>query len=326
MKKISVIIPIYNTVEYIKRCLKSVCLQTYTNLEIICIDDGSTDGTEKVVNELAQKDPRIIFIRQKNAGESVARNVGLKYSTGDYIGFVDCDDWIETNMYESLIRMAEKYDADISACSYCKESNSNTQIMTNLYPVPVIFDRDQLLNYVYHRDWYRGVSGYIWCKLFRRDLIIVGNELRHCFDETIHFGGDVLFFAQTACDAKTVTYNPKAYYHYFQRETSTAHTEKISVWNEFLDAYYKVICYLTQQGICNDTLEYVIRFRAYWASKVAEKAIMLKDHENLGLCQRIMFEYQEIYERKNAEYPERIKQYRYLLEYHMEELSCEMEK
>ena len=88
-KKVSVIIPVYNTLNYLNRCLESVVSQTYQNMEIICIDDGSTDGSEKIVDEFAAKDKRIIAIHQKNRGESNARNTGLRTATGDYIGFMD---------------------------------------------------------------------------------------------------------------------------------------------------------------------------------------------------------------------------------------------
>ena len=98
---ISIIIPVYNVAVYLPRCLDSILAQTYKNLEIILVDDGSKDNSGKVCDEYALKDSRIKVIHQKNQGVSVARNAGLRIAKGDYIGFVDSDDYIETNMYEN---------------------------------------------------------------------------------------------------------------------------------------------------------------------------------------------------------------------------------
>ncbi len=101
---VSVIIPIYNILEYLPRCVESVCKQGYRNLEIILVDDGSNDGTEKLCDQLAQKDSRIKVIHKENGGSSSARNCGLKEATGEYVGFVDSDDYIEPTMYELLVK------------------------------------------------------------------------------------------------------------------------------------------------------------------------------------------------------------------------------
>ena len=98
MKRISVIIPVYNQLEFFKNCIKSVCNQTYKELEIICIDDGSTDGVGEYLDIIKKNDNRVVVIHQDNAGESNARNKGLEVAKGDYITFVDCDDWIDEDM------------------------------------------------------------------------------------------------------------------------------------------------------------------------------------------------------------------------------------
>ena len=98
---ISVILPVYNVQQYLEKCIESVVNQTYKNLEIILIDDGSTDMSGKICDEFAEKDGRIKVIHSKNGGVSAARNIGLDIATGEYIGFVDSDDWIESQMYEN---------------------------------------------------------------------------------------------------------------------------------------------------------------------------------------------------------------------------------
>lgn len=103
-KKISVIVPVYNSIECLERCVKSICTQTYSNLEILLIDDGSTDGTDKLCEKIAQKDSRIRTYHKKNGGASSARNMGIEIASGEYLGFVDSDDYIEPYVYEELMR------------------------------------------------------------------------------------------------------------------------------------------------------------------------------------------------------------------------------
>ena len=115
---ISVIIPVYNTAEYLPRCLESVLNNTYRNLEVICINDGSKDNSIEVLNAYAQKDSRIRVIDQENAGVSAARNRGLDEVVGEYIAFVDSDDWIHRQYFEVLLASARDHDAQIAICNY----------------------------------------------------------------------------------------------------------------------------------------------------------------------------------------------------------------
>ncbi|MBQ7792832.1 MAG: glycosyltransferase family 2 protein, partial [Clostridia bacterium] len=123
---ISIIIPVYNAAHYFERCIKSVLEQTYKNLEIILIDDGSTDGSEKLCDQYKEIDDRIKVVHKKNGGQSSARNLGLTMITGDYVGFVDSDDYIEKDMYEYLYNNMVKYHADISICHFYSENSHFT--------------------------------------------------------------------------------------------------------------------------------------------------------------------------------------------------------
>ena len=116
--KISVIVPTYNIENEITRCVESILRQTYQNLEIILVNDGSTDGTLNVLQELSQRDPRIRVINKSNEGVTRARLDGVKAATGDWIGFVDGDDYVEPMMFETLLENVYQYDADISHCGY----------------------------------------------------------------------------------------------------------------------------------------------------------------------------------------------------------------
>ena len=114
--KISVIIPAYNVEPWIEACLESVCNQTYRDLEIIVIDDGSTDKTGAIIDSYANKDRRIVVTHQENSGLVAVRELGIKIASGQYIGFVDGDDTVEPDMYERLLTNAISYQADISHC------------------------------------------------------------------------------------------------------------------------------------------------------------------------------------------------------------------
>lgn len=120
MPLISVIVPIYKVEQYLKQCVESILSQTYTNLEVILVDDGSPDGCPDMCDDFAKEDSRVIVVHKKNGGLSDARNAGLDIASGEYIGFVDSDDFIAKNMYEILIREAEKNNADIALCNYTR--------------------------------------------------------------------------------------------------------------------------------------------------------------------------------------------------------------
>ncbi len=117
---ISIVIPVYKVEPYLSKCIDSILAQTYTNLEIILVDDGSPDNCPKICDEYAKLDNRIIVIHKENGGLSDARNAGIRIVTGEYIGFVDSDDYIDAKMYEILAQKITKYEADISICSYIK--------------------------------------------------------------------------------------------------------------------------------------------------------------------------------------------------------------
>ena len=129
---ISVIVPVYNVESYLERCLKSVISQTYSCLEIILIDDGSTDCSGEICDRYQKKDNRISVIHKKNGGLSSARNVGISLASGDYVGFVDSDDWILPEMYEKLLKIIQKKDCDISVCGIMR-INSDQEIITQPY-------------------------------------------------------------------------------------------------------------------------------------------------------------------------------------------------
>jgi len=315
-KKISIVIPVYNTVNYLEKCLSSVCNQTYKNLEIICVDDGSFDGSEKIVDQFAEKDKRVIAIHKKNSGESSARNAGLRKCTGDYIGFIDCDDWIDPEMYEHLVVSLEKHNVDMAAGGYYIDTDENSKkAINNLEVTKEVFGRQQLMEYVYKRDDYRGVTGYIWCKLYRREILQDMNKNWILFDESLKIGGDILYFSEIALNTNRAIYLDQAYYHYYQRGNSTYHSNDEQIWMDILHTYEMVIENFTRQNIEENILIWLKRFLVYRAGLVANLAYKNKNENVLKTCKNIMQQYQNEYFSTNQQYPERIVQYKEIMKY-----------
>ena len=131
--KITAIIPVYNVENYLERCLKSILYNTYTNLEIICVNDGSTDNSKKILEDYSKRDKRVVVINKKNAGVSSARNAGIKIATGEYIAFVDSDDWIHEKYFEYLIRGIDT--ADLVICNYIRSYRSGSVETDDAYGI-----------------------------------------------------------------------------------------------------------------------------------------------------------------------------------------------
>lgn len=314
-KKLSVIIPIYNAKEYLPRCLDSVIGQTYNGLEIILIDDGSTDGASEIADIYASKDDRIKLIHQDNQGESHARNVGLSMVTGDYFTFVDCDDWVDEDMYEELMDAAISKDADIAASSWYKDYGDKQEIIKNEKKVTEgIIDREQLALYVYERDAYRGFS-YMWDKIYKKKLLYQKDGNIYLFPEDLRIGGDVLFLAYMVFNSEKTIYIDKPYYHYFQRNDSGCHSENLNNRMDWIEAYFRVLKYINDNNIQTQAIPWIERFLAYHSSNVAELAYQQKNEKVLEDCIKYMKRYAEIYRETNKDYPDRINGFNTILQY-----------
>lgn len=166
---ISVIVPVYNMEQYLERCVNSIRCQTYQKLEIILVDDGSTDASAGLCDQYAQEDSRIKVVHKVNGGLSDARNAGLAIATGSYIGYVDSDDWIEPNMYQRMYEACVENQAQVAVCRYASVYKNQT-IRSGSGKVTA-FDRDELLRiYVSDDDEYI-VYNSVWSKLFSRKVV-----------------------------------------------------------------------------------------------------------------------------------------------------------
>lgn len=211
--KISVIVPIYCTEAYLLYCIESIRQQSHSNLEIILVDDGSTDRCGLICDESASNDGRIRVIHQENKGVAAARNAGLEIATGEWVSFVDSDDYIEPDLYSYLLEIALRRNADIVQGGTIWEENGQIQ---KLYTIPEEICIDGLPAFE-EKDWKR-FSNWNHGKLYRRAAI---GDVR--YDSKISMGEDVDFNLHVLRSVKRVVLGPEAKYHYVQRADGLCH-------------------------------------------------------------------------------------------------------
>ncbi len=167
--KISVIVPVYNVEQYLDKCVQSIVTQTYKNLEIILVDDGSTDNSGAICDEWAKKDSRIVVIHKENGGLSDARNAGVLAASGEYIGFIDSDDYIEPVMYEKLYSLISVNDADMALCGV-QRKNENGETFSPFSTRQIgKFQGEEIFNTVDFNNPYYIIA---WNKLYKRNLVL----------------------------------------------------------------------------------------------------------------------------------------------------------
>lgn len=211
-KLISVIVPIYNVENYLVKCIESIINQTYSNLEIILVDDGSPDNCHIICNEYAKKDSRIKVIHKKNGGLSDARNAGLEIATGEYISFIDSDDWIYKDMYTDLIDLIKNHDADISSCSVYKfyENDKFNLDYDKEFNIKIYSNEDALRSLIREEE----IKQTVWNKIYKRNII---DDIKFEIGK-IH--EDEYWTYQVIGNSKRVVHIDKPMYYYLQRENS----------------------------------------------------------------------------------------------------------
>ena len=213
---ISVIVPVYNVEQYLDRCVNSLVGQTYQNLEIILVDDGSPDGCSVICDNWARKDSRVIVIHKNNGGLSSARNSALDVCSGDVIAFVDSDDWVEPDMFEKMLESMQEHDADIVQCSVLKTyENGQSVLIDKGLPTRVFSGETALHDFLYHRN---RMTSEVWNKIYKASLFRAGgNQLR--FPEGLN-SEDYYLLCHAYRQINKLYYSPQAFYHYCVREDS----------------------------------------------------------------------------------------------------------
>ena len=213
--KYTIIVPIYNCKKYLHRCLDSILKQNYKNFELILIDDGSSDGCEEVCDNYMKCDKRIIVHHIKNSGVSNARNIGISFATGDYITFIDSDDYIEKNMLMEINKKIETYKPDILKYGYYNEvgfikrkyhfsTKINTIIYKNDYTIKIIPN-------IYSSNDFSNV----WNAVFKKDIV-----KNHKFDNKLKFAEDRKFMTECVLKSNSIYILDQFLYHYIQNPNS----------------------------------------------------------------------------------------------------------
>lgn len=212
MIKVSIIVPIYNVEKYLKRCLDSLVNQTLKDIEFICVNDGSTDDSLDILNEYAKRDERIVVINQENFGQSVARNRGIDVAKGEYIGFVDSDDWVSEDYFEKLHNSAIQNNAEIAVGGIIRLHRFNRRKF-------LTFDKEIVTSDINLKFELCDMpeKSYVWNKIYKSSKL---KEIGLKFEEGIVFE-DCIFTPQALFYFDKMVTVPDTYYFYWRRSDST---------------------------------------------------------------------------------------------------------
>ncbi len=246
MKKVSVIIPVYNVENYLRKCLNSLVNQTLKDIEIIVVNDGTLDNSQEIIDEYVKKYPKkVVSIIQENGGQGAARNTGLLHAKGEYIGYVDSDDYVEENMYEELYKKAKEEDSDIVICG-------NNVVKEN-YEFLSKEDVD--------KEFLLGKMA-VWNKIYKKN-IIVDNKIQ--FRSKVWYE-DLDFTMKVYFSSKKISYVDKPLYNYLLREGSTMNNNNIKRNLELIEAFDSLIDYCKDKKIYNkvkDEIEFLCIYHMY---------------------------------------------------------------
>ena len=274
---LSLIIPVYKTEKYLERCLDSIVHNTYKNLEIICVNDGSTDNSRKILAEYEKKDSRIIIIDIENQGVSKARNIGLRNATGEYIAFVDSDDWIHTHCFEILLKNAG--DEDIIAGQYVKVSDYVADKEIGSFEKIYINSPEESF-------FCEHIRKYVCGRIYRRNII-----KNLYFPDNIKLGEDTIYnvvLMSNSLDLKVLLINFPLYY-YFDRNNSAVHVLPASVYLEKAEWYIQ-----NCEGIKRsdffliETLQTILIYR-YMGYVLKDLMVLNSSYNILKKCRRKLF-------------------------------------
>lgn len=269
MPKLSIIIPVYNSEKYLTRCLNSVINQSYKNIEIIIINDASTDNSQNIINTYKEKDARIIsLINKKNRSHAFSRNTGLDISTGDFITFVDSDDWIENNMYEEMMEVLIKNNADIIECNAKIIQNNSTNLF--IKSLKADFKKNNIQIDKYILNLYKNkMCNALWNKIYKTE-IIKNNNIKFKNDK-IMMSTDLLFNLEAIPHSKNIVTIDKPFYNYVIRQGSVSHkndTVTIEKINNFIESYYKNNNNYSKKSFFNFSIILIPFIKTYILNKI----------------------------------------------------------
>lgn len=270
---ISVIIPVYNVEKYLDRCLKSVVNQTYKNLEIILVDDGSTDLSGQICDDYAAKDKRIKVLHNENGGASVARNAALDIATGDYIGFVDSDDQIKEDMYEYLYNLLQREQADIAMCDYTRKPK---ELIRDVREEKIRKFNSEEMQLFFYRVNGEGNYYSAWNRLYKKSIL---EDVRFIEGKITE---DVLFTYEVYKKANKMVFSNQKKYLYVKNDKSVTRSKLckkdyalLEIWNEITERE-KESCYFKWASLNRKRATFTLYVKGilYGREKDIDKEVM----------------------------------------------------
>lgn len=265
---VSIIVPVYNVEKYLSHCIDSILIQTYKNIEIILVDDGSTDRSGYICDDYKRKEDRIVVIHKKNGGLSSARNAGLEIAHGEYISFVDSDDWIAPEFIETHIQNIKKSNADISICRYWNIKERNIKaIQERKGKEFCILTKEEAIDSMFI---YNKFQSQVWCMVFKRELF---DDIKFPYGRT--YEDQAVTYKLIWESTRIVFTNEKLYYYYYnpngiclsykdRRDLLLAYDESIDFFKEKYPRIVKYIGYIWVsmylRQYCNAISTYYIEF------------------------------------------------------------------
>ena len=260
-KLVSVIIPVFNVEKYIERCLASVINQTYKNIEVIVVDDGSSDGTHRIASDYIERDSRVKLITKNNRGVSDARNCGLRLVTGEYVYFLDGDDRVEENAIEKLVEAAEETGSDLVGCQYSRWNEAGERLEDYSFKdFDIRFSNEECrINFITDELLKYNMGFEVWNKLYRTKIIKKGDV---CFDEKCSMGEDLSFNIKYILNCNTIKTIPDRCVRYLIRKGSAMSKKRNlqAILEQNLLIYSDVWEYINNTGKKEAVKEYGIFF------------------------------------------------------------------
>lgn len=275
---LSIIIPVYNVEKYLKNCLDSVINQTYKNLEIILVNDGSTDNCAKICDAYKDNNKQIKVIHKQNGGLSDARNVGILQATGRYIGFVDSDDTIDKEMYDILLSNLKNNNADISICNFyfVRENHKIQQSFSNQIKLK---NKEEALDDLYNNSKF---GNFVWNKLYKKELF---NNIKFPIKKKYE---DIWIMHELFAQAQNITYIDKPLYYYYERSNSIIGEESIQTSIDYFDGMIKRANSHTTQGrekfIASTLLNRTLKSQKQIFNKNIEETLRQQLKEKCDFC------------------------------------------
>jgi len=288
-KLVSVVVAIYNVEAYLERCINSICNQTYPKLEIILVDDGSTDASGDICDYFSKKDSRIQVIHKENGGVVSARKAGIRKAKGEYLLSVDSDDWIESNMIEELLNEAIRYDADIVTSGCFREEAGTCAKLVDGIPEGV-YCEEQDAEFFYKHLLFNGSSekvgimSVIWNKLIKTSLFC---DVYQEVEDSIIMGEDIVAAYSCCIMAKKIVVTHNIFYHYCMRPKSIVHSTDSDYFKRINDLYI-VFKSFVQKSVYSEVLQkqldmffvkYVLFGINYWGELSKEVSIPYYDFD-----------------------------------------------